>query len=257
MTPRTRHLRPTPAPGPQSTRPAALRAAALLLGLALLPATGLADTLPSTPADFRQLPAYCAARLEKAGPEAFARWNEIIGPNFIHMHHYCFGLHKRRLAMREPDPAERRRLVRSAIGEITYVESHAVGDIPFYAEIFTIRGKLHLMLDEKAQAASYFKRAIARDPRHGPAYGALARMLKDEGRMDQARRVIAEGVRVAPDSPSLRKLAAQYGVSAKGDAGAALPAPRQPDTGAPDIEAPDTGVKGTDTKAAAGTAATP
>ncbi len=186
----------------------------LLACIGCLPALGQADILPSTPADFRQLPAYCAARLEKAGPEAFARWNEIIGPNFIHIHHYCFGLHKRRMAAREPDPAERKRLVRSAIGEITYVESHAQGDIPFYAEIFTVRGKLHLMLNEKAEAASYFKRAIARDPGFGPAYGALARMLRDEGRMDQARRVIAEGVRVAPNSPSLRKLMAQYGVAA-------------------------------------------
>jgi len=186
----------------------------LLACVGSLPALGQADILPSTAADFRQLPAYCAARLEKAGPEAFARWNEIIGPNFIHIHHYCFGLHKRRMAAREPDPAERKRLVRSAIGEITYVETHAQGDIPFYAEIFTVRGKLHLMLNEKAEAASYFKRAIARDPGFGPAYGALARMLRDEGRMDQARRVIAEGARVAPNSPSLRKLMTQYGLAA-------------------------------------------
>lgn len=184
----------------------------LLACLALAPGPTRAGELPESAADMKALPAYCAARLEKAGPEAFARWSEIIGPNFIHIHHYCFGLHKRRLAMQESDPAERRRLLRSAIGEIAYVESHAVGDIPFYAEIYTVRGKMHLMLGEKIEAATYFKRAIVRDPRHGPAYGALARMFKDQGRVDQARRVITEGLRVAPDSPSLRRLQRQYGI---------------------------------------------
>jgi len=104
-------------------------------------------------------------------------------------------------------------MLNSAIREIDYVQTHASGRIPFYAEIYTQRGKLHLQLDQQAEAASYFSRAIAEDPAYGPAYAALANLFIKQGRPDQARKVVSEGVKAAPRSPSLRKLQARLGVS--------------------------------------------
>jgi tetratricopeptide (TPR) repeat protein len=204
-------------PRPAGLRPVAVAAAALALLCAM---TARAGDIPDTPADFKRLPPYCAARLHKAGPAAEERWNRIIGPNFIHIHHYCFALHKRWLALQEFDPTARRNMLNSAIREIDYVETHASGTIPFYAEIYTQRGKLHLLLDQQAEAVSYFRRAVAEDPNYGPAYAALAQLFIKQGHPDQARKVVSEGMKAAPGSPALRKLQARLGMpTAQADAG--------------------------------------
>jgi hypothetical protein len=65
----------------------------LLCGLAVTPA--LARKLPPerpTPAEMTMLPPECAARI--GGDEATRQlWAQRLGPdNFLHLHHYCFGL---------------------------------------------------------------------------------------------------------------------------------------------------------------------
>ena len=44
-----------------------------------------------TDAEIKAMPPYCEARLKRV-PGQFEYWNKILGPDFIHTHHYCYGL---------------------------------------------------------------------------------------------------------------------------------------------------------------------
>ena len=54
---------------------------------------------PGTDADFAVLPPYCKARLSPLGDKDPSNqlWNRRLGHDFLHIHHYCAGLHTRNL----------------------------------------------------------------------------------------------------------------------------------------------------------------
>jgi tetratricopeptide (TPR) repeat protein len=181
------------------------RLATGLLLLLFCPLLLAAEGTPESPKDLKRLPPYCSARLHKTNQADYDRWGSIIGPNFIHIHHYCFGLHKRLLAHSKPDKASRDYWLRSAIQEMTYVEEHAAGKLMLFPEIFTQMGKLHAELGQPAQAAGYLAKAIAVDPAYGPAYSALSDLYVKQGKKDKALEIVNEGLKADPDSPGLLK----------------------------------------------------
>jgi hypothetical protein len=95
--------------------------AMIILSLMLLPAAVRAQTEEFTAYDWSSLPKYCDARL-RGDAAARQMWSERLGSEvFVHMHHYCFGLHFLNKAKFTFDKRKRNEAVQRAVGEFDYV----------------------------------------------------------------------------------------------------------------------------------------
>ena len=108
----------------------------------------------SDPREVAMLPRYCAStqlfRNAVPGgndPTARAEWEAILGPTFIHMHHYCFGLMKtNRAVLLSRDPVTRRFYLGDAVTEFDYVITRAPADFVLLPEILTKKAQNLVML---------------------------------------------------------------------------------------------------------------
>lgn len=87
-----------------------------------------------TSSELAMLPPACHARLSTGGGEAEAQramWSARLGPNnFLHLHHYCFGLNFMNRAQFAINRNDRRGNLQAAIGEFDYVLTHWPADSP-------------------------------------------------------------------------------------------------------------------------------
>ena len=77
-------------------RNAITRTFAIIL-FSFISANSLASNWPKSEAEFALLPPYCKARMGPGKglnvPESeVAKWKQVLGPGFIHVHHFCAGL---------------------------------------------------------------------------------------------------------------------------------------------------------------------
>jgi hypothetical protein len=102
----------------------ALPRSVLALTLTLCSATAQAEKLlpfPPTDAELKTLPAACAARLSE-DKEAKRLWEKRIGQeNYLHLHHYCFGLNFINRAKFTFDKKNRHYYLTQARGNFAYV----------------------------------------------------------------------------------------------------------------------------------------
>jgi len=175
------------------------------LGLLLLGASARAE-FPKTDADFALLPPYCAAKMrtERKSPQ-WSMWNRRLAGGFTHIHHYCAALHTLNQANRISNPQRKKELMRSALKNFEYVETHADEDFILRPEISVKKGKLLVRMGRAGEAIAAFQDAIQRKPNYSPAYMALADYYKSVGERDKALAVVRDGLAKAPNSRGLRR----------------------------------------------------
>jgi tetratricopeptide (TPR) repeat protein len=78
--------------------------------------------------------------------------------------------------------------------------SQALAERPNFAAAWYHRGNLEAQLGEAAAAVASYRRALAVDPTHTPAYLALGKALAAQGERDEALRVLRHG-RIAAARP--------------------------------------------------------
>ncbi len=77
-----------------------------------------------TDAEIAMLPEYCQARWGGKDQIAYKNWSQRLGEdNFIHIHHYCAGLHFMRQAATEFGPKKKKSILQQAIRNFDYVLS--------------------------------------------------------------------------------------------------------------------------------------
>lgn len=78
-----------------------------------------APTLP----EIRMLPPYCAARLGAPGAAASAdSWKQRLGAeNYLHIHHYCYGLNFMNRARAAANKNDRKYYLQQAVNNFNYV----------------------------------------------------------------------------------------------------------------------------------------
>ena len=157
---------------------------------------------PPTEAEIRTLPPYCGPRLNQT-PDA-SRWKRII-PEFISIHHYCFGRTFLNRAMIAMDPRERAGWVSAAIGELSYMVK---GDRPgaaLISEYYLYRGIAYTMQRDDWRAAADFTSALRHDPKQVLAYARLAGIYKNAQDNAKALEVVSDGLRHVPASSLLQE----------------------------------------------------
>lgn len=132
------------------------------------------------------------------------KWKPILGDGYDHTHHYCNALNM----VRRADKAygnldDKRGYINQAIGEYTYVISHAPESFALMPEIFLQRGRAYLRQKEFNKAILDFHQAIKLKPTYTAPYNALIDFYIEQGKINEAKEILAEGLERRPDAKSL------------------------------------------------------
>jgi hypothetical protein len=199
----------------------------LVVGVALLasaPAYG--QGVPGYPDDVRSgfdprevamLPRYCMhtqlfrdAVPGGSNPDEIKRWGAIIGPTFIHMHHYCWGLMKtNRALLLVQSQRYREYYLRESLQEFNYVINRAPPDFKLLPEIFTKKGANLLRLGATREGLEDLEHAISLKQDYWPAYAAMSDYYKDAGDRAKARHWLQTGLTHTPDVGALKQRLAE------------------------------------------------
>jgi tetratricopeptide (TPR) repeat protein len=138
------------------------------------------------------------------------RWKASLGPTFIHMHHYCYGLMAvNRAAFLAQDAIESRFNLNNSVSEFDYVIERAPLDFPMLPEILTKKGESLLKLNRDGEAMLQFERAIKIKPGYEPAYAAASDYYRDTRQLAKAREWLQKGLSAAPNAKTLKKRLAE------------------------------------------------
>ena len=185
---------------------------ALLLGLIIVwPAAAQQVDYPIrrgtfTPGELAMLPPYCKSMQGMpgyTGPEG-DRWRAILGPDLMHIHHYCRGLRDvYYLTYTVVTPVQRRFLWNRAINEYDYMIRASRIDMPLMPEFYFRRGEALVMLGQLAEAEFAFQEARRLKPSYAAAYAAWADQLMHLKLHDRAQALLLEGLQNAPGNAAL------------------------------------------------------
>ena len=148
-------------------------------------------------------------------------WKNVMGPTFIHMHHYCYGLMAtNRAVYLSPTREARNHNLGISIEEFDYVIQRAPADFGLLPEMYTRKGENLISLDRGAAGVGALQRAIDIKPDYWPAYAAMSDYYKDVGAYAKARDWLQKGLAESPDTKPLTRrltaLDAEQGKSTRG-----------------------------------------
>jgi hypothetical protein len=168
------------------------------------------------------LPPYCADTQGtvwdikgNGGPLApnTPKWVAMMGEDFFHVHHYCYGLrHLLHAQAAGENTARGKDFLRRAQREFAYMFRAASPSMLLMPEIHLKDGEVHLKLGNLQEANLSFERARTLKPDYWPAYTRWADVLVGLKLHDAARKLLEEGLAHSPGQPELtRRLVALPG----------------------------------------------
>ena len=163
-----------------------------------------------TESEFALLPQYCRSvqgYKERFPGLAHQHWYDVMGPGFIHMHHYCYALIDLARAEKASTPASERLFMREdSTSEMNYVIQNVPPDFVLLPEIYTKLGHTWLLLKNPTKAKTAFEAAISRKQNYWPAYFYWADYQLNAGRRAEARTTVEEGLKYSPEAKTLQNL---------------------------------------------------
>jgi len=184
----------------------------LLLAITLiaLPSTSY-SAWPKSEKDFRLLTEFCKARSSGSKSTTYKQWRKNLGKGFIHLHHYCAGLHTFNLAQKTFDKKRQRQLLHSALPEINYTEQRVKSNFRLLPYMFVTKGEIYNQLGNTSNAIKYYNMAINKNKKITKAYSRLADIYYKLGQKEAALEVINNGLKYKPNSKSLKRRLKKYG----------------------------------------------
>jgi tetratricopeptide (TPR) repeat protein len=132
-------------------------------------------------------------------------WYQRLGPEMMHIHHYCRGLLLIQRARGSRSPA-RARLYESSIGEIDYMIGRVNQNYVLLPEMLTRKGEALLNSKQFPAAEQVLHKAIELKPDYWPAYKYLAEAFIARKNLDAARDVLKQGVSNAREPRALKRM---------------------------------------------------
>jgi len=189
-------------PLPRASRSALRIVGVIIAMLALLPNIATARTNESTnwtEEDYALYPPYCRARLLREPKELEAYWSKKLGPkNFLHMHHFCFGLKALNLAY--GSLRDKQRLTGQAytvVRNFNYILEQTQRDFPLRPEALLNIARGYALLQEFKVARDKFEEALKLNPKLVDAWVGLSDMYYQNGQRADALRVLEKALEVA------------------------------------------------------------
>lgn len=140
--------------------------------------------------------------------DQIARWTAVLGPTFVHLHHYCWALMATNRAFMSRTRIERGYNLTVSIPDLDYVIERSPPGFSLLPEILTKKGENLIWMDKGPQGVAALRGAIDIKPDYWPAYAAISDYYKDAGDAAKAREWLEKGLAAAPDTrPLVRRLA--------------------------------------------------
>lgn len=162
--------------------------------------------LPSAPMpdEIIALPAFCKAKLSP-DPSDDIQYSGMIGPDWLHIHHYCFALNFTNRYYKYYDKNERRTFLKDALGNYDYMFSHATPNFWMRPEIHTQKAMLLAAAKQYAAAINDLQQALKDNPNYAPAYATLSDIYADLGQKQKSVAAVEQGLQHVPDAVPLQR----------------------------------------------------
>jgi hypothetical protein len=198
------------------------------MGLAVAATTSFAAKPPNvTRGELALIPPYCIdtegfsygpENSPTMSPRARA-WVGEMGRTFWSMHHYCWGLiNLNRLRSGRSNAANPQYFAKQIVDEYYYVLNTATPEFVLLPEIWTRVGEAALLAGDVGAAMDAYGKARSIKPDYWPAYTQWADFLLSYNKIEEAKALVREGLRHAPESTALMHLWVRLGGRA-GEAG--------------------------------------
>ena len=161
-------------------------------------------------AEIKALPPYCVERLTRV-PGQVGYWDKVLGPDFIHTHHYCSGLAYINRYYRARTRQEKTYDLQNANGALDYMVRNASPSYSLMPDVYLNRGLVLSLLGNVGGAISDLKKAQELNPKLVRAYTLLSDIHAKLKQKDQALAVITDGLRHVPDSSVLKRIYKERG----------------------------------------------
>jgi len=163
-------------------------------------------------------PSYSGTKVGRSKSPRSDHWTGLFGGDFWHLHHFCRGLYaERRLARIAGDPKQEISAINVALSEYRYLLLKCAPTMVLMPEVYVRMGALSLRKGDRVAAMDAYAAARGLRPDYWPAYTQWFDELMKLGLRDQARALVDEGLKHAPDEPQLRERKARLEHSGTGD----------------------------------------
>jgi tetratricopeptide (TPR) repeat protein len=171
----------------------------------LIPAYATETHYPSD-SELLSLPKYCQVKLrQKPGDAGYNYWQGILGPDYLHTHHFCQGLNEINRYYKAETKYDREYYLGVAIGELGYMIAHASPTYSLMPEVYLNRGFAFSKLGKDGEAIIEYQKAIHLNSRLPRAYSMIADYYTERNLRDKALATITEGLKQVPDSKMLQR----------------------------------------------------
>ncbi|CAG9932779.1 tetratricopeptide repeat protein [Candidatus Nitrotoga arctica] len=181
----------------------------ILVVLGLLAVNQVSAVAPykATAAELSVLPLFCQTKLSATSSAAdHALYSGKIGPDWLHIHHYCFGLNFiNRYKRSFGNKTDQAFYFQSAMSEFEYIFGHSSPTFWLRPEMHVQKGKLLAAAKRNVEAVSEFEQALQRDPNYVEAYVALSELYQNTGQQLKSIAAVEQALQRAPNSKPLQR----------------------------------------------------
>jgi len=164
------------------------------------------DTGYPNDVELRSLPEYCQVKLrQKPGDAGYNTWLNILGPDFIHTHHFCAGLNFINRHYKARSVYDRKYYLTASLPEFGYMITHAAPTYSLMPDVYMSRATALSKLGRAGEALTDFQKAIQLNPKLPKAYAIVSDYYSDRNLKDKALAMISEGLKQVPDSKMLQR----------------------------------------------------
>lgn len=163
---------------------------------------------PSAPTDaeLASLPPLCKVKMKAgAGSPEYKTWEQSMGKDWLHTHHYCMGINSLNRYYRARRESDKRSNLKSAQGNLQYMVTHAAPTYSLMPDVYLNLGVVYSLSNQPAQAIAHFNKAIELNPRQPRAYNAMADYYAKIKQTVRALETVSEGLRHNPGTKSLQR----------------------------------------------------
>lgn len=135
-----------------------------------------------------------------------------LGPSYLALHHYCWGLiYKRRAEQPGLPQNTRRAYYENSINEYGFLLANSASDFALRPEAYLRIGEAYIALQAYSDAIEPLMRSIAAKADYWPPYERWAAVLNRLGKREEALEKIEAGLRLMPEERSLIEPYKRYG----------------------------------------------
>lgn len=162
--------------------------------------------LPSAiqPNEFPMLPPYCKAKLS-TDPLDDKTYSGMIGPDWLHIHHYCFALNFTNRFYKTSNPNDKKHYLSSSLNNHDYMLTHSTPDFWMRPEIHTEKAKQLKAAKRYAESLGEVKKALHINPEYVSAYVVLTDVYRDLNKKSDAISAVEQGLQFGPENKPLQR----------------------------------------------------